>query len=326
MSSSVPGEGAPRYWWVNHPQAFRPEVDGSCLWAAKKDARGARNAGAEYLTQAVPGDGVFSFAEGKIGAAGVVTERARSAPRPAPAGTARRGRALGWLLPVRLEALASPLPLKDHMARLGPLLPAKHAPVRPDGARNAALYLAPVPQELASVLRELLAGQVQSIEEQIAIETDELLTDEAIEERIWQRAELDAREKLQLISARSGQGLFRENVERIEKLCRVTGVPDRRHLRASHIKPWKVADDREKLDGFNGLLLAPHIEHLFGRGHISFADDGRLMISRHLNPTVAKAWGLDRGHAPRSFRAEQRVYLEFHRRYVFEKLTRGRRG
>jgi len=128
-----------------------------------------------------------------------------------------------------------------------------------------------------------------------------------------------------IVARDRGQGVFRQNVEGIEKLCRVTGIPDRRHLRASHIKPWKLSDDRERLDGSNGLLLSPHLEHLFERGHISFADDGQLLVSKHLNPTVAKAWGLDKPRPPRPFRAEQRAYLEFHRRQVFEKVTSGRR-
>jgi hypothetical protein len=33
------------------------------------------------------------------------------------------------------------------------------------------------------------------------------------------------------------------------------------------------------LDGENGLLLAPNVDHLFGRGFIGFEDAGRLIIS-----------------------------------------------
>ena len=31
------------------------------------------------------------------------------------------------------------------------------------------------------------------------------------------------------------------------------------------VKPWKDSTDYEKLDGDNGLLLAPHVDHLFDR-------------------------------------------------------------
>jgi hypothetical protein len=320
---------APRYWWANHRQCFRQELDGGYLWSAKAQPKGAGRPGPDNLVRALPGDVVFSFAEGRVGAIGVVADRVRRAP-PQPgisAGTSRGGQAAaGWLLPVRFQSLAVPLVPRDHMTQLKPALPARYSPLRASGERNAAVYLAAVPAAMVAVLKSLLVGQLERIEEQLAIESDGELSDAAIEERIWQRTDLEPRDKRQLISARKGQGVFRENVERIEKLCRVTGVPDRRHLRARHIKPWGLADDREKLDGFNGLLLSPHIDHLFGRGHIAFGDDGQLLLSKHLNPTVAKAWGLDRTHPPRAFRPEQRAYLDFHRRHIFERLAGGRRS
>ena len=325
LPAGPPGPPEPRHWWANHRQAFRQEIEGGYLWCVKPEKKGANTLASDNMARAAPGDVVFSCADGRIGAIGVVTERARTAPAPAASGAKARA-AAGWLLPVRFEALEPALVPKAHLAELVPVLPAKHGPLRASGARNATLYLAEVPPRMAAVLRGLLGGQLLRIEEEIAIETGSQLADAAVEEQIWGRPDLALRDKQQLIGARRGQGIFRQNVERIEKLCRVTGVPDRRHLRAAHIKPWKLADDCEKLDGFNGLLLSPHIEHLFERGHISFADDGQVLVSKHLNPTVAKAWGLDKARPPRPFRNEQRAYLEFHRHHVFEKLASGRRG
>ncbi|GMW05571.1 MAG: hypothetical protein AMXMBFR8_03680 [Nevskiales bacterium] len=37
--------------------------------------------------------------------------------------------------------------------------------------------------------------------------------------------------------------------------------------------------NEERLDGENGLLLTPTIDHLFDRGFISFEGDGRLLVS-----------------------------------------------
>jgi HNH endonuclease len=316
-----------RYWWVNHGPTGRQEIDGGYLWSPKRNPQGTSKLTHDNMTRVTPGDVVFSYSDGAVGAIGVVVDRVRATAMPGDPGRKRhkaRG-AAGWLLPVRFETLGEPLLPGDHMGRLAVALPAKHAPIRATGERNPGVYLAEVPAALAAALRELLGGQLQKIEEQIAIETDGQLAEAAIEEHIWQRADLEPREKRQQVNARLGQGTFRENVERIEQACRVTGVLDRRHLRASHIKPWRLCDDRERLDGFNGLLLSPHIAHLFLRGHLSFADDGGLLISRHLNPSVVKAWGLATPGPPQGFRAEQRGYLEFHRRNVFEKLSGGRR-
>lgn len=315
------------HWWVNHKQTSKPEIAGSYLWSPKKNKNGAKNVSYDNMTRAIPGDLVFSHTDGKIAAVGIVIERVRTAPRPVEFGNAtEQGQTdAGWLLPVRFEILPSPLVLKNHMIELGPSLPVKRSPIRVSGAVNQSVYLAEIPPLMASILQTLLGGQAQKLAEEIAIETDDQLGDSAVEEHIWLRTNLGPAEKRQLISARTGQGIFRDNVERIEKACRVTGVLDRRHLRASHIKPWKVADDREKIDGFNGLLLSPHIDHLFHRGHISFTNDGRMLVSEHLNPTVLRAWGLDKVRPPQPFRPEQWGYLEFHRRHIFEKISRGRR-
>ena len=124
-------------------------------------------------------------------------------------------------------------------------------------------------------------------------------------------------EKPQLVLARRGQGLFRRRVELIERGCRLTGVADRAHQRASHIKPWRHSTVAERLDGHNGLLLAPHVDHLFDRGFISFADDGELKISPRLNRDVLGAWGILAERATGPFSAGQQAFLAFHRESVF---------
>ena len=55
-------------------------------------------------------------------------------------------------------------------------------------------------------------------------------------------------------------------------------VSEPRHLTASHIKPWRDAWDTKRLDGANGLLLSPHIDHLFDEGCIIFSPSQELVI------------------------------------------------
>jgi hypothetical protein len=138
------------------------------------------------------------------------------------------------------------------------------------------------------------------------------------------RGDLSPTEKESLISARRGQGRYRQDLERVEIGCRLTGIIDRRHLRASHIKPWFVSNDHEKLDPNNGLLLSPHVDHLFVRGYISFTDEGEPMVSKALNPVVLSAWGLTAPKSKKAFSEKQRVYLAYHRKSVFEKHGRSK--
>jgi hypothetical protein len=150
--------------------------------------------------------------------------------------------------------------------------------------------------------------------------------EEAEVTRIQQRADIGPTEKTDLIRARRGQGRYRDNLEKIESACRVTGVLDRRHLLASHIKPWCRSDDREKLDGYNGLLFSPHVGHLFDRGYISFTDAGDMLVSAQMNEIVLSTWRLKAGQKVGAFRPEQGRFLAYHREHVFGKEEGGRRA
>ena len=65
--------------------------------------------------------------------------------------------------------------------------------------------------------------------------------------------------------------------------CAVTGVAEPSLLRASHIIPWaKCESDEERLNVYNGLLLAAHLDAAFDAGLISFEDDGRIILLHSL--------------------------------------------
>jgi putative restriction endonuclease len=300
-----------RHWWLNLTEAESSEIEGGYLWSSKQPGGAGRKHIRSAITSIVSGDAVFAHADGSIVAIGVVLDPSRSAPDPKLTGSD------GWLVPVRFVRLNEPVRAdRSFESRRG--RSTRHSAGEP--------YLSEVPEAEAHRLRRLLSRLVEDLEQRIATETDGRLQEQAIEEHIWQRTDIAPVDKRQLSFARAGQGVFREHVERIETACRVTGILDRRYLRATHIKPWKDASDEERLDGANGLLLSPHIIHLFDRGHISFADDGSLLISRHLNPYVRKAWNLEYPVQPRAFRSAQRAYLDYHRIHVFERVSGGRRA
>jgi HNH endonuclease len=166
-------------------------------------------------------------------------------------------------------------------------------------------------------LEELLGRKLSNpsyIEPDMAIAREgQDVADDEVEEFLQQRTDIGPTEKAQLINARRGQGVYRINLEQIEKRCRVTGIADQRYLRASHIKPWCKSTDLEKLDGYNGLLLSPHVDLLFDRGLISFSDDGKLLMSSALNQMVLSAWGISTDLNVGEFRPEQCTYLAWHR-------------
>jgi putative restriction endonuclease len=84
---------------------------------------------------------------------------------------------------------------------------------------------------------------------------------------------------------RIGQDIFRDSLMKYwNGQCAVTCVQEPALLIASHIKPWaKCERDDERLDVYNGLLLAAHLDKAFDAGLISFADDGCILFADRFN-------------------------------------------
>ncbi len=141
--------------------------------------------------------------------------------------------------------------------------------------------------------------------------------EEAISKNLVADPRLLETEKQTLIAARLGQGLFRRNVQKFERACRLTGVRDTRVLVAGHIKPWRVSSNEERLDGENGFLLAPTADRLFDQGLITFADSGTVLPSGTIATDVLVALGIDMSRNVGSFTSKQRAYLAYHRSHVF---------
>ncbi|MBN7822473.1 HNH endonuclease [Bowmanella yangjiangensis] len=271
------------------------------------------------MRRAEPGDAVLSFSGGLICHVGSVLDFASPAPKPSKFGSAGENWANnGWLLPVEWRALAAPIRPKDRIAELGAMMPKKYSPIHPiTGNGNQKAYLA----EVGQAAFELLVGPSDSTEIPAVLAQRAAISglkgiDDAIETQIATDPDLDSTTKQQLILARHGQGLFRARVFELEKACRLTAVETPRLLIASHIKPWRLCSSAtERLDGANGLLLAPHVDRLFDRGLISFSDHGEVIVSSRLDRLDIKRLGLqqacEKGCAP--FHPRQAVYLAFHR-------------
>jgi predicted restriction endonuclease len=96
------------------------------------------------------------------------------------------------------------------------------------------------------------------------------------------------------------------------------------HLIAGHVRPWRDSNNDELLDGENGLLLTPTVDHLFDKGFISFEDSGQLIVSPVADPVSLKLMGVDREARMNvgAFSQGQRRYLHFHRENVL-RMARG---
>ena len=118
---------------------------------------------------------------------------------------------------------------------------------------------------------------------------------------------------------RVGQNLFRASLlDYWQGRCSVTGLAIAELLRASHIKPWALCtDDDERLDVFNGLLLAPHLDALFDVGLITFDFDGVVRISARLERMDVERLGLPKSMSISGLHDCHCHYLAFHRANVW---------
>ncbi len=140
------------------------------------------------------------------------------------------------------------------------------------------------------------------------------------EENIEKDEMISKNKKETIIQARIGQGKYREKLLEECPYCPFTLVNDERLLIASHIKPWSKADNKEKIDPKNGLMLTPTYDKLFDRGFITFDDDKKLIVSPWLSPMNQKRLGIHTGLVVSKLPLDEKrkEYLKYHREYVFK--------
>ena len=320
-----------RYWWVNQNQTYRHEIAGGYLWSPKRNANGARNPFYESMREVAPGDLVFSFVDTRILAVGIAQSYCWESPKPLEFGQAGQNwENVGWRVKVDFRQLAHTIRPKDHIDLLRPLLPKRYSPLQPNGNGLQSVYLTEVPTPLAEILLGLIGDEVAPIV--LAARTvkpvaaDDLeLWESKLEQAVADDVSIPETDRLALIRARKGQGLFKDRVSRIETRCRITGVDNPVHLVASHCKPWRDATNEERLNGENGLLLTPSIDHLFDRGFIGFEDNGRLIISPVAHRPSLERMGIDVTAAVSvgTFSSGQKAFLDFHRNAVLLQANRG---
>lgn len=132
---------------------------------------------------------------------------------------------------------------------------------------------------------------------------------------------LSEKTKVNLKTARIGQGKYRENLFEEIPFCPFTKINDERLLIASHIKPWVVSSNEEKIDPKNGITLSPTYDVLFDRGFISFENDGSLLVSPFISPMNQKRLDIKEGKKIQValFLDDKRTgYLEYHRQNIFK--------
>ncbi len=134
------------------------------------------------------------------------------------------------------------------------------------------------------------------------------------------KRKIDSTTKDALVSARLGQGVFRSQVLQLwHSRCSVTRSTTLDAIRASHIKPWQLATDEERLDPHNGLPLVASLDALFDAGLISFETSGALLVSSLLPESEQQIFGVQSLSLAKTPSERTAQYLGYHHDHVFRK-------
>jgi len=325
-----------RYWWVNQNQTFRQEIAGGYLWSPKRNANGARNPFYESMREVSPGDLIFSFVDTRIVALGIAKSYCWECPKPTEFGSVGQNwENIGWRVNVEFSQLVRKIRPKDHMAVLRSVLPDRYSPLQPNGNGIQSIYLTELSQDFAEVLSGLIGDEARLLyvpaNQGVVIEQGRIVTGDdldvwetRLERKIEDDVSVDETDRQAIIRARVGHGLFKQRVMSIETRCRITGVDNPNYLRASHCKPWRDSSNDERLNGENGLLLTPSIDHLFDRGFVGFENSGDLIISPVAHKPSLQRMGVETEGVINvgAFTDGQKRFLEFHRSSVLLRAAR----
>lgn len=150
--------------------------------------------------------------------------------------------------------------------------------------------------------------------------TSDMVVDHSeVENAILGYEHLNETERTAIVKSRVGQGLFRKKLlDKYNGTCIVTGISVKRLLVASHIKPWAVSDNEERLSDENGLLLSPTYDKLFDYGLITFTDQGKILVSSQLSVEDRTRLHLstEREYALK-MTSKMKEHLDYHRDIVF---------
>lgn len=284
------------YWWVSQNQTYQAERNGGYLWAPKSGKKGVVFTHWSNMSLVRQGDVIFSYAGQAIGAVGVAASDAYDAPQPEEFGATWQED--GRKADVLYTSITPAVRLSDFVDELIPLLPDIYAPLT-KAKKGVQGYLFALPPKAGQLICEKL-GITASVEQIVTSALNQTVPDQTTREA--------------LVKARIGQGRWRSDLMQLwSGRCAVTQLDVGRLLRASHIKPWRDSNNSERLNVFNGLLLSPAYDAAFDAGLISFAHDGRIIVSPVLTAGQMAAAGISSEVRILSLQEDHLAFLDHHR-------------
>lgn len=293
-----------RYWWVNQGRTFKLAAEENCIWAPFTTKTNKKIFHWETMDSVQIDDIVFSYYKGEILSYNIVKKTSYKAERPFQDQTPNSlWKNIGRKVDLVYNLLEKPINIKDLITPLKPFLSLKHSPYDIKHAKANQGYLFEILPEVAEIIfNEINNSQGENVDEKIAISENKNIEDNN-----------EGGDKEAITKVRIGHDIFRKKVRSYwgEKCC-VTHFQGGL-LTASHIKPWRHSNKKEKVDPDNGLLLSPSYNAAFDLNIISFDDDGCLLISNKISSNELEKIGIHEKAKIKNLNDGHKKYLKFHR-------------
>lgn len=182
--------------------------------------------------------------------------------------------------------------------------------------RNGIEAIAKLPENEHAV--SVITAQIQSydalVSYLVALHGDEA---ESVSSYLA-RTDVPPSTKKRFIEVRVTQAQFRHEVRAFfDNRCAVTGSGSL--LVASHIKPWAICSDKDRIDKYNGILLSAAYDAAFDVGLITFDEAGRIRIAATFR-LDAELLGIKDDAAVTDYTVMHDRYMQYHRDHIFRSL------
>jgi len=292
------------YWWLNQNEDEIDFWDDDLIVVPRRDKLGKTAPSFAVAADMKPGDVGFAFVGGDLEAVFAVIGAGEEEVIELGADGQRRP---ARVVPGRFVDLTSPLSFEALSTLLRGALPIVDSPLRA-GDERAETRIFALDDGVARRLVQALATEP----------TAGLALGDAMAAAL-SASDRDDQAVEALTMARLGGGVFGEEVFALwDGACACTGTTNRSLVQVVPIKPWVLSSDEERLDPQNGLPLTPTWHVAFGSGMIAFADDGQLLLSRHLDAEDARKAGIDPAFRLALKGDRQAAYLAAHRAALFD--------
>jgi hypothetical protein len=286
------------YYWVNQGKTLKEESNGGYLWAPIKDKQGKTPYHWGTMNKLKQNDLVFNYSKGFIVGYCIIISNPYNAPIPSEFKDVE-WEDNGIMADANYIKFKSKISIIDFYNSCSSYLPEKYSPINNSNDVKANQgYLYEISDKVAEVI--LLLAEEDQLLENIRISK--------LSDRIFDITTRDS-----IVNTRILQGEFRRRIlHKWKNQCAISGCTITSILIASHIIPWREADNFQRVDIDNGILLAPNYDALFDKHLISFNEIGDIIISNTISKKDLKSLGITGTEKIKNLSEGNIKYLKVH--------------